>query len=190
MTTQPTFLDYITAIGSIATPLLVLIASGIGWIITRRWEKIRQLEDKMREDRISVYNSILEPFIILFTTDEGLREKKEYRGKSTHQAAHDKIVSLEYRQAAFKLSLMGSDEVFKAYNNLMQYFYLREARQKETDSSEDESFLDPKELFSYLGKLLLAIRKSVGNEATTLHHLEMLEFLIKDIKKFQNNGRY
>ena len=186
----PTLLEYITAFGSIATPIFVLIASGIGWAIARRWEKIRQLEEKLREDRIAVYNSILEPFIILFTTDEGLSNKKEYRGKVTTQVARDKILSLEYRQAAFKLSLIGSDDVFRAYNNLMQYFYSLEPKQKETSAPEDATISDPKDMLSYLGKLLLAIRISVGNETTTLHHLEMLEFLIKDIRKFQKYGKY
>lgn len=190
---SPTILDYITAIGAIATPIMVLLLSGIGWYLGHQFEKTRsredhlreradELEEKLRGYRTEIYNQILEPFIILFTKDEGLPKDKEYRGKSKVDAASAKIISLEYKQAAFKLLLMGSDEVVKAYSNLMQFFY--------TGQLGEKSERTTKEMMVLLGILLLEIRKSVGNETTGLHHLEMLEFLITDIRKFQVNGKY
>jgi hypothetical protein len=38
-----------------------------------------------------------------------------------------------------------------------------------------------------LGNLLLAIRKSVGNQRTKLDAYQMLEWLIKDINNFRPN---
>jgi hypothetical protein len=125
----PSVLDYITAIGSLATPILVLVLTGIGWTIRNRYEKTREIEQKLREDRINIYNDILEPFVILLTKDEGMPTDKGYRGKSKGQIANEKILSLKYRQTAFKLALIGSDNVVKAYNNLMQFFFNREPEQ-------------------------------------------------------------
>jgi len=188
---SPTTLEYITAIGAIATPILVLLLSGIGWYLGHQFEKARtreehlriradELEEKLRDYRTEIYNQILEPFIIVFTKDEGL--PKEYRGKNHMDAGSAKIISLDYKQAAFKLLLLGSDEVVKAYGNLMQFFYAMHAGEKPDPTTQ--------ELMSLLGKLLLEIRRSVGNETTELHHLEMLEFMITDIRKFQVNGKY
>jgi hypothetical protein len=66
---EKTWLDYLTAIGSVATPVLVLILTGIGWRFRQRVERRLALEEKLREDRIAIYNDILEPFIILLTSD-------------------------------------------------------------------------------------------------------------------------
>ena len=66
---DPTWLDYVAAIGSAATPILVLFLTAIGWRIRSRLERQFSLEDKLREDRIGTYNQILEPFILLLMSD-------------------------------------------------------------------------------------------------------------------------
>jgi hypothetical protein len=173
----PTFLDYVTAIGAIATPVLVLVLTGVGWAIRNRFERAYELEEKLRDDRVCVYNEILEPFIILLTKDEAFESKKEYKGKSKIQIATEKIVSLSYRQTAFKLALMGSDDVVKSYNNLMQFFFNQDSEQKTNENT--------RRMLELLGNFLLEIRKSVGNQKTSLSNLEMLEWLITDIRRFK-----
>lgn len=59
------WLGYLTAFGSVATPLIVLTLTAIGWRLRMQLERRIALEDKRREDRIATYNEILEPFIIL-----------------------------------------------------------------------------------------------------------------------------
>src|ERR1051325_9206364 len=90
-------LQYIAAIGSIATPILVLILTALGWTIRNRIERARQLEEKLREDRIQIYYEILEPFIIILTKDEAFTAEKAYRGKAKDQIAIEKVISLKYR---------------------------------------------------------------------------------------------
>ena len=65
-TNEPNWLDYVTAISAVATPLLVLALSALGW-------RLVALDDKPREDRIAIYNAIFEPFIIPFSSDEAGR---------------------------------------------------------------------------------------------------------------------
>ena len=188
---QPSWLDYLTAFGAIATPILVIILTGVGWQIRSRIERRLSLEDKLREDRIEAYNQILEPFIILLMTDKAwaveMKIRRETAGKGKMadidkgDYAAEKLLSLDYRKQAFRLSLIGSDEVIKAYNNLMQYFYQQEEQQ--TASSNE---VKAKEIMSLLSTFLLEVRKSMGNEATKLSNWDMLEWLLTDAKKFRS----
>lgn len=175
---QPSFLDYLTAIGTIATPILVLILTGVGWSIRNRNERVRELEEKLRDDRINVYFQILEPFIIAMLTDEIFKKDKSFKGKARQEIVDEKILSLEYRKAAYKLTLVGSDRVVKAYNDLMQAFY----NKPENETSEETAM----RLFHFLGKFLLEIRRGMGNEKTSLKEFEMLESMITDIRKYKN----
>jgi len=188
-TNKPSTLAWVTAIGAITTPILVLLLTGVGWFVGHRiqtaskqreeeGERIRQLEERLREDRIEIYNKILEPFIILLTKDEAIEKAKKYQGKTKADIASGIILSIDYRTTAFKQVLMGSDGVVKAFNALMQYSY----RQAEKQTSPDIETLT-----KLLGNFLLEIRRGVGNENTSLDNIEMLEWLITDIKRYRDN---
>lgn len=172
------WLDYLTAVGSVATPILVLILTAVGWKLRQSVERERELEDKLREDRINTYNLILEPFIILFMTEAAWAMDKANRGKDKGEIATAKMLSLEYRKYAFKLSLVGSDPVVLAYNDLMQFFYL----QSEITASTEEKL---KKMMSLLGTFLLEIRRSMGNETTKLSNLQMLEWFMQDARRWR-----
>ena len=188
---EPTFIDLITAIGNIATPILLIILTGIGWFIKRRLETSQKAEEKLRRraekleeairgDRLQVYNDILEPFIMLFTKEESSSGNRAHRGKSNNQRALEIILSLKYRQAAFKLSLFANDDVVRAYNKLMQFSYKMGST---AESSEGYySNATSLQILEVFATFLLEIRKSIGNEATSLSNFEMLEWMIKDIE--------
>ena len=180
------FIDYITAIGTIATPILLIVISGIGWYFKSRIEaswkteaelrrRAEKLEEAVRDDRLQVYNEILEPFIMLLTKEEGLSANGPRRGKTKEQNALEIMQSLKYRQAAFKLSLFANDDVVKAYNNLMQFSFKMGS---DTVSTEEH---EPRAILSIFGDFLLEIRKSVGNETSSLTNLDMLTWMITDI---------
>ena len=181
-----TFINYITAIGTIATPILLIVISAIGWYLKSRIEaswnteaalrrRAEKLEEAIRDDRLQVYNEILEPFIILFAKEEGLSANGPRRGKTKDQNALEILQSLKYRQTAFKLSLFANDDVVKAYNNLMQFSYKMGS---DTVSTEEH---EPIAIVSFFGDFLLEIRKSVGNETSSLSNIDMLTWMIKDI---------
>ncbi len=132
--TSPEVLQWVTALGAIATPVILTLLTAVGWSIQRRVEKnqkieselrerTRKLEEELRPDRLEVYNAILEPFVILLVKEQGFAQEKRYRGKSQTEVALTIVNSIEYRQAGFKLSLFGSDNVVGAYNDLLQFFY-------------------------------------------------------------------
>jgi hypothetical protein len=175
---EKTWLDYITAFGAIATPILVLMLTAVGWRLRAGIERRMALEDKLRDDRIGTYNAILKPFIILLTSDAAWRSDPKNEGKDKHETATRMLLSLEYREEGFRLSLVGSDPVVKSYNNLMQYFY-----QRTEESPADESAV--KEMMALLGQFLLEIRRSMGNEATGLTNWDMLDWFLTDARKYR-----
>jgi hypothetical protein len=176
MENETDWIGYATAIGSIATPILVTLLGAIGWGIRTRLQRRLDLEERLREDRITIYNNILEPFIILLMTDAAWHSDKKNRNKEKNQEAMSIILSLNYRKHGFSLSLMGSDEVVKCHNNLMQYAF----------HAEEGADINIEEILTLLGSLLLAIRRSMGNEATKLTKIDMIEWFITDARAYKN----
>jgi len=180
MSTEPTALQVITAIGSVATPILVLFLAGIGWRFRASLERRFKLEDELRQDRIQTYNDILEPFVLLLMSETAWQSDPKNKSRDKNAIATQKLLSLEYRRKTFQMSLVGADEVVRAFNNLMQYFFQRPV-QREGEMTSDEA----KELMGLIGNFLLEIRRSMGNDATKLDHWEMLEYFISDARKYR-----
>ncbi len=172
------WVDYLSAIGAIATPILVLLLTGVGWKYRQSIERKIKLEEGLRDDRIEIYNKILEPFVILLMPETAWHFSSKNKDKD--KIAMTQMLSLEYRQISFKLSLIGSDEVVLAFNNLFQHFY------SQSDKSHTYSDKNLKKTMSLLGNFLLEIRKSMGNESTKLDNWSMLEWFITDVKKIKD----
>ena len=171
------WLDYVTAIGAVATPLLVLLLTAVGWRLRQSIERRRELENKLHADRIETYNKILEPFIIFLMPDAAWEHDIKHEGKNKNDFAMTKMMSLEYRNTSFKLSLVGSDAVVMAYNNLFQFFF-------EQGSAPEHTSERLRIMLSLLGTLLLEIRRSMGNESSKLTNWQMLEWFITDVRKY------
>lgn len=146
--------------------IAALLGGAFSWFVKSKLNEFRSLREELREKRSGIYADLLEPYIKVFTgssAEEGLQEIIE------------QVQSYEYRETHFRLTLLGPDEVVRAYNRFLQYIY----------SQEDQDEADPVELLEHYGKLLLEIRRSLGNRGTTLTETEMLEGVIKDIEKVQ-----
>jgi hypothetical protein len=177
---EKTWIDYLSAIGSVATPILVLLLTAVGWMYRQSIERRIKLEEKLREDRIDIYNAILEPFIILLMSDKAWKSDKKNKNKDKNQIAVNKMLTLDYRKTSFKLSLIGSDAVVFSFNNLMQYFY------NQPDGEQSPKDSDLQKMLELLGKFLLEIRRSMGNESTKIDNWGMIEWFITDAKKLRN----
>ena len=64
--------------------------------------------------------------------------------------AVQRLLSLEYRELGFRLSLVGDDAVVRAYNDLIQWSF-RLGKSDQAPDADEAMFL--------LGNLLLAIRE-------------------------------
>ena len=171
-------LEAITAIGSVTTPILVLLLSGIGWLAKDELQRQDDLEDMLRADRIETYNQILEPFVILLMTDAAWQSDPLNKGRDREALASQILLSTEYRKQGFKLVLFGSDSVVAAYGDLMQYSF-------QLDASKKASAKEGRGLVELLGSLLLEIRKDTGNETTQLDRWQMLEWFVTDARQYR-----
>ena len=118
------------------------------------------MERRLNDKRWQIYIKVLEPYFILFS---------DIKGKGVNNAI-EKINTSKYRQSTFELNIFGSDEVVRANNKMYQFLY------KNRDLSKKNTVV------ILFGKLILEIRKSIGNKKTKLDEIEMLESMIKDIK--------
>ena len=182
-------LDTLSAVATVATPIMLAILGGIGWLIQNNIVKsqarqetqalrIRELEDKLREDRITTYNALLEPFFILFTSEAAFAQDPKYKNKNKNDIAMARMLSVEYRQIGFKLSLVAGDAVVRAYNSLMQFFYHTESDLRPIDEKTAH-------WIGLMATLLLEIRKSMGNESSKLDRWEMIEWFMMDAPKIK-----
>lgn len=157
------------------TLFLALISSGsiAGLLIQHKTAKLRSIEEKLREDRRKVYFDLLDPFIFLFSnissSDKESNIQSKVKEAKKQEEVLKKFMSEEYRRTALELILLGSDEVVKAYNNIMQYAYL----QKEDNSK----------IILLYATLLLEIRRDLEYKKTRLNEKDMLSNMIRDIDK-------
>jgi len=161
-----------TIIIAVLGPILLTTGGLITWFFKSKREDTLIAEEKTREFKIKTYETLLEPFITVFTFT--LNDNQKQKGIN-------KLLSLDYRKAAFNLTTFGSDEVVKSYNNIMQAFF----------NIKSEDFADDDEeyaiiMLTYLSDLLLNIRKDLYTKKTDLVRSEMLAFMINDIDKHQH----
>jgi len=144
--------------------ITIIIIGGISsWItlfLKSKIENLREMERRLNDKRWQIYIKVLEPYFILFS---------DIKGKGVDNAI-EKINTSKYRQSTFELNIFGSDEVVRANNKMYQFLY------KNRDLSKKNTVV------ILFGKLILEIRKSIGNKKTKLDEIEMLESMIKDIK--------
>jgi hypothetical protein len=166
-------------ISSIAIPLTIFL---VGNKVTR----IRELEEKLRSDRIDIYFKILEPYFLLYSTDAQIKAtmkfKKKEKDKTNIELATEKLLSIDFENYAFKLSLIGSCAVIRSLNNLRQFAYSISSIESNEEAGKKTIYL--------MSLLLLEIRKGVGIEKTKLQPFEILEWKITDIRKYKVMGKY
>ena len=171
-------LDNVASLAAILTPLLLLFFGQRFQRASKREEYWREREDQLRDDRIAIYDEILLPFVMILSKG-ALPDEKRFRGVKKEDAPIMLITSAEYRKASFKLMLMSSDSVARAYNELMQYFYSLNKRSASDDSKAEASL----ELWQYLGRFLLEIRRNITSQETQLTKIDMLEWMITDARE-------
>ncbi|WP_374361973.1 hypothetical protein [Cloacibacterium sp.] len=153
---------------SLLSPILLTIGGIISWFLKAKREELLSIEEKNREKKIKTYETLLEPYIYALTNT--INEKERDKGIA-------KMLTLEYKKAAFNLTTFGSDEVIYSYNRIMQLFFNKDENQ---DSNEYGI-----KLITYFSDLLLNIRKDLYSKKTKLKKSNLLEFMMTDINKYK-----
>jgi Mn2+/Fe2+ NRAMP family transporter len=170
----PTWLNISALIASIVTPFVIVILTYFSHRWGLRIEHQLDLEQKMQDERSDIYNHIIEPFVIMFVSDEAWKTDPKWKNRDKNTVFSQQILSVEYQKFVFKMVLTGSDEAVIAYNRLRRHFY---DQNKSNPQIDQESV---KKGLRLIGEFLLAIRKSVGNDNTSLKYGQMLDWLMRD----------
>lgn len=156
--------------------LALVIGSGsiVSLYYRGRIAKLNIIQNKLREDRRNFYLELLEPYIFLFASMPKINQISSTKEEEVniYDEFLKKIISIEYKRTTFKLSLLGSVDVVKAYNNLTEFTALPNIQEQPDD----------KQIIIVLyATLLLKIRKDLGSKNTLLKNLNE-----KDILKTMN----
>ena len=141
-----------------------MVSVGVAvWFLTSRGTAIRREKLKLQAERKKIYIQILEPYVRALAGAKNQEEAEE---------GWKLVKSFKYRKAAFELNMIGSDAVVEAFNEFMQYFF----------QLDDPANADPGEVMLRWTRVLLAIRRDLGNRWTRLKEEDMLKSSIVDIE--------
>jgi hypothetical protein len=147
---------WVTGVG---IPALLAAGATLSWIVRSRIEDLRQAERDLADERRGVYDRVLEPFYIQMTQHDAAD-----KGRVAEELA-TALKSPTYRRAVYELTLFASDDVVRAYGDIIN----------------NESHPQPENHQVLWARLFRAIRKSVGNKRTKLTLAEMVRPIITDI---------
>lgn len=159
----------------------VVVAAWIGATNRRTLAQLQrqaQVEAQLSEKRHELYTEIMEPFIVIMTTDGVWNADPKTKGKDKLAVASKVLLSMKYRHATHRLTFIGTDEVVKALNNVMQHFY----KGNEIEDAQ-ELRAHHADIMDKIGNLLLAIRRGAGNDETKLDRWAMLEPFLTDARE-------
>jgi len=88
-------------IAAVVGPAVVGIFAVLAWIIRIKSEEIRNIQEKLREERRKIYVEVVEPYIMAFA---GARKS------SVLDKAIEKVKSVNYKKTIIELDLLGSDK--------------------------------------------------------------------------------
>jgi hypothetical protein len=146
-----------TLVTALGIPALLAAGGFLAWAIRSTIEDYREAERQLTEERRRLYQQVLEPFLLpLLMADD------EAEAASALQTAA--FASSEYKRGVFELTLYASDDVVRAFGDI-------------TNKGDDPAS-NPLVLWA---RLLLAIRKSVGNKGTRLTTTDILRTTINDL---------
>ncbi len=146
-----------TLVTALAIPGLLAVGGFLAWAIRSTIEDYREAERQLTDERRRLYQRVLEPFLLPLV----MADEEAETAAALQTAAFE---SSDYRRGVFELTLYASDDVVRAFGDI-------------TNSTSDPT-VNPLALW---GRLLLAIRKSVGNKGTRLTVSDILRATINDL---------
>lgn len=157
-------------INILVTPAVGAAVGFSVWYFQSRIDSLRRAQENLHDERRKIYAEVLDPFIRIFAGIKNPQETKK---------AMKQVASYDYRRTAFEFSLVGSDDVVRAFNNLMQYIY--------RGGTDDGTDIDATQLMRHWGAFLLEIRRNVGNSDTKWTEVDMLKGFITDVDRLLTN---
>ena len=135
------------------------------WYFKHYLEIIRNKEKRLYQERRILYTDILKPFIHGFAGIKIPSESKK---------AQKEIISFNYRKISCEFNMIASDNAISALNDYMQHIFNMDKQNNEGDEYK---------VLILWSKILIELRKDLGNKDTKLKPEDMLKIWITDIDK-------
>ena len=140
------------------TQWLPLITAGIGFLVSRLYETLKENKTRLYEKKREVYTRLLYPWLSILIQIISAKDKKVPIKNLSSKALAD------LAQAAFDAILYASDDVIKAYGSFR------------TLDPEQNEYTEV--VLGRLTKLLKSIRKDLGNTYSNLKDIEILQMFM------------
>lgn len=138
---------------TILTIALPIIATILGWIIHRKTEKIKIMQNQLSDKKYQAYADIVSTFYSI------LKDSKN------HKTTNQKALMEQMIDSKRDILMYGSDSVFKAFNN-----YLVKSSENTDATTTMNSFLD----------FIIAIRKDMCGKQTKVTKRDILINLVQN----------
>lgn len=138
---------------TILTIALPIIATILGWIIHRKTEKIKIMQNQLSDKKYQAYANIVSTFYSI------LKDSKN------HKTTNQKALMEQMIDSKRDILMYGSDSVFKAFNN-----YLVKSSENTDATTTMNSFLD----------FIIAIRKDMCGKQTKVTKRDVLINLVQN----------
>ena len=138
---------------TILTIALPIIATILGWIIHRKTEKIKIMQNQLSDKKDQAYANIVSTFYSI------LKDSKN------HNTTNQKALMEQMIDSKRDILMYGSDSVFKAFNN-----YLVKSSENTDATTTMNSFLD----------FIIAIRKDMCGKQTKVTKRDILINLVQN----------
>ena len=154
--------------------VIAAVISLYGWFIKSYLAESRKARERLWPERRNLYMKFQDPFIRFF---HGVAvESQEEQDKALKE-----ITSYEFRQTAFEVVLISSDEMVNTYNEFMRKTYEGSLPGASKGASSGLVLL---EIWS---RILLAIRKDIVMK-TKLGNWDMVRWMITDIDNYLDDN--
>ena len=138
---------------TILTIALPIIATILGWIIHRKTEKIKIMQNQLSDKKYQAYADIVSTFYSI------LKDSKN------HKTTNQKALMEQMIDSKRDILMYGSDSVLKAFNN-----YLVKSSENTDATTTMNSFLD----------FIIAIRKDMCGKQTKVTKRDILINLVQN----------
>ena len=138
---------------TILTIALPIIATILGWIIHRKTEKIKIMQNQLSDKKYQAYANIVSTFYSI------LKDSKN------HKTTNQKALMEQMIDSKRDILMYGSDSVFQAFNN-----YLVKSSENTDATTTMNSFLD----------FIIAIRKDMCGKQTKVTKRDILINLVQN----------
>lgn len=155
----------VVLVGLKASLIWTAILGGIAWLVRHEVEKKRELTRLLSERKREQYEKFQDFVLSNMGTSDG-----DAPGVDPQM----------YRQWSLRLSLVGSDEVVKAWNVVRLFAY--EDPPQETEEEKKARMLT---MFRVWGDLLLEMRKDAGHADTKLKRSDLYATFVNDIAQYR-----